>query len=367
MKILAINTGSSSVRMALFTNESEGLVQTEEHHYRPDEGTPEQLLRSFLNGQVKNITVVSHRVVHGGTKFTDSCLINGDTEKEIERLAPLAPLHNPAALRWIEACRTVLGKDIPQVAVFDTAFYTSLPEISKIYAMPKYLCDQHQIHRYGFHGLAHKAMLQSWEKLKPTLKQGGRVISLQLGSGCSITATKEGKPIDTSMGFSPLEGLMMSTRCGDLDPGVLIYLQKSAGLTVEELDKLLNKSSGLLGVSGVSGDMQGLLELNNPDAQLAIALYCYRAKKYIGAYMAALGGVDGILFGGGVGENSPEIRAQILQEMQWCGIELDTRINNSVIGKEACISSISSKVDVWVIPVDESHLLAEEAIALLQK
>jgi acetate kinase len=366
MKILTINTGSSSVRMTLFTNEPEGLIQTTERHHSSDNETPEQLLVSFLNDQIKDITAVSHRIVHGGTEFADSCFIDEHTEKEIERLIPLAPLHNPVALRWIQACRTILGGNIPQIAVFDTAFYTSLPEVAKTYAIPKDLCHQYGIYRYGFHGLAHRAMLQRWQRLNPALKQGGKVISLQLGSGCSVTAIKEGKPIDTSMGFSPLEGLMMSTRCGDLDPGVLIYLQKSTGLSIDGLDKLLNKSSGLLGVSGISGDMQVLLNSNIPEARLAIALYCYRAKKYIGAYMAALGGADVILFGGGVGENSPIIRAQILQEMQWCGIELDTYVNNSTIGEEARISSTSSKVDIWVIPVDESYILAEEAITLLQ-
>lgn len=364
MSILTVNTGSSSIRLAVFSEGLEGVTRIAGRYFKIDEGPPEKLLRTFLNNEVQRINVVAHRVVHGGIQLVDSCLINEKVEKEIERLSPLAPLHNSLALKWIQMCRYVLGIYIPQVAVFDTAFYSSLPDEAKTYALPKKICDRHEIRRYGFHGLAHRAMSERWQKIRSDVKDGGNVISLQLGSGCSITAIRKGKPLDTSMGFSPLEGLVMATRPGDVDPGALIYLLNSAGITVEELDSLLNNSSGLLGVSGISGDMQTLLESNDINAHLAVELYCYRAKKYIGAYMAALSGVDSILFGGGVGENASVVRKKVLEDMDWCGIKLDDRVNNGTIGKEGRISLSSSKVDVWVIPVDEATLLAKEAVAV---
>lgn len=367
MTILAVNTGSSSIRLDLFKSSSEGLLRLASRQYRVDEGTPEKLLRDFLHGfNVKTLTAVGHRVVHGGMRFVASCIVDDEVEDEIERLSHLAPLHNPIALKWIQTCRNILGPDVPQVAVFDTAFYSVLPEIARIYALPKDLCHQHEIRRYGFHGIAHCAMVRRWQELRRDLEKGGRVISIQLGSGCSITAVKNGTPVDTSMGFSPIEGLMMATRSGDIDPGIIIYLQRLAGLTAQEVDKLLNKSSGLLGVSGISDDIRALLESEHSDARLALSLYCYRARKYIGAYMAALGGVDGILFGGGVGENAPVIRERILEDMDWLGIELDRKANNATIGKEGRISLVESKIAVWVIPVDEASVIAHEAVNLLK-
>jgi acetate kinase len=366
MNILTVNTGSSSVRLALFSENTRGLKRSADTLFRADEEKPEKQLKIFVKKIGQKIEVIAHRIVHGGMRFTDSCLINSSIEKEIETLSPLAPLHNPISLTWIKACRAVFGKAIPQVGVFDTSFFSSLPEISKMYALPKNLCEKYGIRRYGFHGLAHRALSQRWKELRPDILNGGKVISLQLGSGCSITAVKEGRPIDTSMGFSPLEGLMMSTRPGDIDPGILMYLQTSKGFSVDEIDSLLNKTSGLFGVSGVSGDMRTLLQSHNPYAKLAVDIYCYRARKYIGAYMAALGGADGILFGGGVGENAPLIRKNILDTMQWCGVQLDESANSYTIGKEERISAKNSTVDVWTIHVDESTVLAEEARALIR-
>lgn len=366
MNILTVNTGSSSVRLALFSVNTRGLKRSADSLFRADEEKPEKQLKAFVKNNGQKIEVIAHRIVHGGMRFTDSCLINSAIEKEIEVLSPLAPLHNPIALTWIKACRAVFGKAIHQVGVFDTTFFSSLPEISKMYALPKNLCEKYGIRRYGFHGIAHRAMSQRWKELRPDILNGGRVISLQLGSGCSITAVKEGSPIDTSMGFSPLEGLMMSTRPGDIDPGILMYLQTSKGFSVDEIDSLLNKISGLFGVSGVSGDMRMLLQSHNPYAKLAVDIYCYRARKYIGAYMAVLGGADGILFGGGVGENAPLIRKKILDTMQWCGVELDESANSDTIGKEGRVSAKNSTVDVWTIHVDESTVLAEEARALIR-
>jgi acetate kinase len=366
MFILTINTGSSSVRLAIFSDESAGLVQTARCTCKSDEDSPEDLIINFLDKhKINGVKAVAHRIVHGGKQFIETCLINEEVAKEIERLSPLAPLHNPIALKWIRACMTLFRKGVLQVAVFDTAFYASLPEKAKTYPLPKDLCHKYGIYRYGFHGLAHKAMMQRWQEIRPDIENGGRIISLQLGSGCSVTAVKNGSPIDTSMGFSPLEGLMMSTRCGDLDPGVLIYLQKTAGLSIDEIDKLLNRSSGLLGVSGLSSDMKTLLASEESDNRLAVELYCYRARKYIGAYITSLGGVDGILFGGGVGENAPEIRRRVLEDMDWCGITLNHNVNCNIIGTEGRISAQSAKVEVWVIPADEAAVLAQEAAAVL--
>ena len=366
MNILTVNTGSSSVRLALFSENTQGLKRSADTFFRADEERPEKQLKTFVKNNGQKVDVIAHRIVHGGMRFKNSCLINSAIEKEIEALSPLAPLHNPIALTWIKACRAVFGKTIHQVGVFDTAFFSSLPEISKMYALPKDLCEKYGIRRYGFHGLAHRAMFRRWKELRPDILNGGRAISLQLGSGCSITAVKEGSPIDTSMGFSPLEGLVMSTRPGDIDPGIFIYLQKSKGFSVDDIDSLVNKTSGLFGVSGISGDMRTVLQSDYPDAKLAVDIYCYRARKYIGAYMAALGGADGILFGGGVGENAPLIRKKILDTMQWCGVELDESVNSDIIGKEGRISAKKSTVDVWTIHVDESTVLAEEACALIR-
>jgi acetate kinase len=325
-------------------------------------------LSAFLKEQgISKIDAVAHRVVHGGRKLTNSCLIDESVEEEISRLSTLAPLHNPVALSWIRLCRDFLGKNVPQIAVFDTAFYASLPEVAATYALPRDLCQKYGLRRYGFHGLAHQAMWKRWKQIHSELKEGGRIITLQLGAGCSATAIDGGRPRDTSMGFSPLEGLVMATRAGDLDPSLLIYLQREHGWTPDEIEDMLNRASGLLGVSQVSSDMRVLLEMDSSEAQLAVALYCYRVRKYIGAYLAVLGGADAILFGGGVGENSASVREAILQGMEWCGIELDTQANAATKAYERRITTINSAIEVWVVLVDESTLLAEEAVSVMKR
>jgi acetate kinase len=358
MTLLSINTGSSSVRLAAFGPEFEQYAAA---HYPGAGNIPAAQLRTFMiENALRDITLVAHRVVHGGATLTRPCVIDSKVEAEIERLSPLAPLHNPVALAWIRACREVLGNEVRQVAVFDTAFYADLPDAAATYALPHALCDRHGLRRHGFHGLAHQAMWEYWQQQNPD-QRNGRVISLQIGSGCSASAIAEGKPVDTSMGFSPLEGLVMATRCGDIDPGLLLYLQKSGRMDLSEIEKLLNEASGLLGVSGISGDMRVLLNSDNPHARLAIDLYCYRVKKYIGAYMAALGGADAILFGGGVGENAPGVRQQILQNMEWCGIRLDTRRNTEYKPTDGRIDTGAGRIQLWVVPVNEALLLARMA------
>ncbi|MDO8412161.1 MAG: acetate/propionate family kinase [Gallionellaceae bacterium] len=361
MKLLTVNTGSSSVRLALYASEGVALRLLTAQHYS-GEAIPEHTLRDFIGSE--RMDAVVHRVVHGGVTLSAPCVIDADVEAEIERLAALAPLHNPRALTWLHACRALLGTDVVQVAVFDTGFYSTLPEVARSYALPPQLAQCHGLRRYGFHGIAHQAMWRRWRQLRPEIANGGRVISLQLGAGCSITAIANGSPQETSMGFSPLEGLVMATRSGDVDPGVLLYLLREGGMTVDELDLMLNKESGLRGMAGDS-DMRQLLTSNEPAAKLAIDLYGYRARKYVGAYLAVLGGADAILFGGGVGEHSPIVRERILSSLEWAGIVLDRERNHNAVGSDACISRNDSPIAVWTIAVNESQLLAEEAARLL--
>jgi acetate kinase len=363
--VMTVNTGSSSVRLAAFSSEGELLSQLASGHYSGNWNDPLAILSAFLKGHgIEAVAAVSHRIVHGGARLTAPCRIDDTVAAEIGRLAPLAPLHNPRALEWIRACRALFGAETAQVAVFDTAFYAALPEVAATYALPRALSARHGIRRYGFHGIAHQAMWRRWRELRPDLPAGGRVISLQLGAGCSITAVRDGQVVDTSMGFSPLEGLVMATRSGDVDPGLLLFLQRAEGLTPERMERLLNEEGGLLGLSGVSADMRTLLDADDAGARLAIDVYCYRARKYIGAYLAALGGADAILFGGGVGKHAPEVRAQILNGLEELGIVLDADANRAAIGAERCISQCSSKAGVWVISVDEAVILAQAALAV---
>jgi len=368
MNILTINVGSSSVRLVVYQWQAQTAhVLAKFHVAWPDDQTQEidALLQQFLNRHgISEIAVIAHRVVHGGERYHVACLIDEELEQEISRLTILAPLHNPRALSWIRSCRQLL-LDVAQVAVFDTAFFVNLPAVAKTYALPAAIRQAHHLRRYGFHGIAHQAMWRQWHTLHPERSGKGRVISLQLGSGCSITAIKDGMPQDTSMGFSPLAGLVMATRCGDLDPGLILYLQRQLAWSPEQVEQLLSHQSGLLGLSGDTGDMRVLLASKAPEAALAVDVFCYRIRQYIGAYLVVLGGVDGILFGGGIGENSALIRAKILTALQGFGIELDGAKNQVAHGNPACVSSPSSAVEVWVTPVDEAYALAQEAYRLM--
>ena len=366
MNILTLNTGSSSVRLVAFGRDAGGtLTRLAGGHYALDRHRPDALLRRFLDEHaLGGLAVAAHRVVHGGERLRHPCAIDAAIEAEIERLIPLAPLHNPPALAWIRAARAALGAGVPQVAVFDTAFYAVLPEAARTYAIPRALAAKHGLRRFGFHGLAHEAMWRRWRELRPEVPDGGRVISLQLGAGCSMTAIHAGRAMDTSMGFSPTEGLMMATRSGDVDPGLITYLQQHEGLTPAATEKLLNRESGLLGLAG-EADMRALLVREDADAKLAIEMYCRRARKYLGAYLALLGGADAILFGGGVGENAATVRAGILAGMEWAGIALDAERNAAAAGTEARITGPNSHTQAWVIPVDEAAILAQAAAAVI--
>jgi acetate kinase len=361
MIVLTLNSGSTSVKLGVYDTATEPPTRLESEHHSGGETEATALLRSFLQKLRTPPNVVAHRVVHGGTRFTGPVRIDDAVVGDIRKLSELAPLHNPTALQWIKAARIVCGNGVAHVAVFDTSFFSKLPRRAAEYALSPAVGVELGARRYGFHGLAHEAMWRRWCELYPELPDGGRLITAQLGGGCSITALENGHPVDNSMGFSPLEGLVMATRSGDVDPSILPYLGKRLSLTTEQLIELLNRKSGLAGMSGKSANPADLLADPSPQSQFAVELYCYRLRKYIGAYCAALGGCDGIVFGGGVGEHVPEIRERTLSGMEWAGIELDPAANRSARGEEAAIQSANSRVRVHVVPVDEDAVMVRAA------
>lgn len=362
MMILTVNSGSTSVKLAAYdtaAGDTPKLVESE--HHSGGEIEPHAVLAGFLRKLRSPPNAVAHRVVHGGARFTGPVLIDNGIVTELQKLSELAPLHNPKAIEWIEVALAECGRDVAQVAVFDTSFFSGLPRTAAEYALPAHIGVDQGVRRYGFHGLAHEAMWRRWCELYPALRGGGRLITVQLGGGCSITALDHGRAVDNSMGFSPLEGLVMATRSGDVDPSILPYLQKRLGLSGEQLIGMLNSESGLAGVSGRDGNPSELLADPAPASQFAVELYCYRLRKYIGAFCAVLGGCDGIVFGGGVGEHSPEVRERALAGMGWAGIELDAAANGAARGTEAAIQSGGSRVRVQVIPVDEELVMVRAA------
>jgi acetate kinase len=341
MAILVVNSGSSSLKLTLF----DGNVRLD--------------IKTFE--EAKNVTAIGHRFVHGGTEFCSSVLLNKQIIEQLSLLSSLAPLHNEASLKTIESCTAYFGATIPQIAVFDTAFYKELPLIAKSYAIPYELTEKYQIRRYGFHGIAHASLWGSY--VKETGKTDAKVITLHLGSGCSITAIDSGKPIDTSMGFTPAEGLVMATRAGDIDSGLVEYLRQN----IPESLEFLNTRSGLLGISGISSKMEELVLQyeTHSRTKLAIDLFCYRAQKYIGAYIAALQGVDALIFSGGIGENSSFVRNKIAGAMQWLGIEIDDNTSDRYLKSIQLISTKRSRVAVYVIASDENRYIAKETLDLL--
>jgi acetate kinase len=317
-----------------------------------------------LNLKKEDIQAVGHRVVHGGETFKDSVLIDESVIEAIEHAIDLAPLHNPPNLKGIEAARDYLPQ-ATHVAVFDTAFHHSLPAEAYLYAIPNRLYRRYKIRKYGFHGTSHYYVSRRLFQIDKLDSHNSKVITCHLGNGCSVTAIKNGHSVDTSMGFTPLSGLVMGTRCGDIDPSILFYLVEKEELPLNHLHAMLNRNSGLLGMSGYAADMRDLIqEAENGDrrCEQAIESFCYRAKQYIGSYVATLNGCDGIVFTAGIGENSPYIRAKICSGMEYLGIELDSERNeNPDKTREYRISSDSSKVSVWVIPTDEELVIALDA------
>lgn len=325
----------------------------------------EILQRLRESGRLDQIEAVCHRVVHGGTRFTQPVLLDDGVISELRQLTELAPLHNGPAVEAILATREALGRDVPAVASFDTAFHSGMPPRASTYAIPLELAERHGIKRFGFHGLAHRFMAERATELLGV--EQPRVITLQLGAGCSAAAVAGGRSVDTSMGFTPLEGLVMATRSGDVDPALSAFLATHEGLDVEAVHELLDERSGLLGVSGRSPDMRELLEAEEQGderAQLAVELFCYRLRKTVGAYLAVLGGADAVVFGGGIGEHSPVVRRRTCLGMEWCGLELDDQRNHQVVGTEGRIDA-GGPMEVWVLPVDEASVMAREAEACL--
>lgn len=316
-----------------------------------------------------DIHAVGHRVVHGGEMFSESALIDGKVLQGIEDCIDLAPLHNPNNIKGIVAARELFGKDIPQVAVFDTAFHHSIPEQAYLYAVPYHLYRRHRIRRYGFHGTSHRYVAFRYRALRELTREQTNIITLHLGNGCSAAAIRQGNSVDTSMGMTPLEGLVMGTRSGDLDPAIVNLIATKEGMSPSEVDMLLNTQSGLLGLSGLTNDMRllqsELKENADRRVQLAIAVFCYRARKYIGAFLAAMGGADAVIFTGGIGENSPEIRARICEDMEWAGLMIDPARNLQTIGQEGLISSDDSRLLAYAIPTDEELLIARDTVRVI--
>jgi acetate kinase len=399
MKILVINCGSSTLKFQLVETDGDaaasqqrlarGIVDriggqatlefagegVESHREDAVVADHDEATRRVLGwlesvGLLASLDGVGHRVVHGGDRFVEPTLIDDEVLEAIEALTDLAPLHNTPSLEAIRAARAVLGAGVPMVATFDTAFHRTLPERASHYAISLDLADKHRIRRYGFHGLAHRYMTARYAAIVATPVEQVKLVTLQLGNGCSAAAIEAGRSVDTSMGFTPLEGLMMGTRSGDVDPSLAGYLARREGVDIEEAEAWLNTRSGLLGVSGRSSDMRELLEAEaagDKRAALAVDMFCHRVRKYIGAYLAALGGADAVVFGGGIGENAPLIRVRICAGMGWCGLTLDEARNARTVGSEGRISTDDSRVRAYVIPVDEAAIIARDtALCLLR-
>ena len=395
MKVLVINCGSSSLKYQLIDSRSEevlaaGLCErigidgrmthtpssgntVVKNDPLPDHGAAIQSVLSALTDKAHGVIsslgeigAVGHRLVHGGEKFAASVIINDEVIAEVEACNDLAPLHNPANLIGVRACRQIMP-DVPMVGVFDTAFHQTMPPKAYLYGIPHQYYQEHKVRRYGFHGTSHNYVSQRVHHLAELDPDNSRVIVCHLGNGASVTAVKNGKSADTSMGLTPLEGLIMGTRSGDLDPGVIEYIAKKEHMTLEEVLKVLNKESGVLGLSGVSSDFRDLteaMEQGNEQAAVAVEAFCYRVAKHIGAYTAALNGVDAIVFTAGIGENAAHIRSMVCDYLGFLGITIDEE-KNAVRGKETEISTPDSKVAVFVIPTNEELAIARETAALL--
>src|SRR5215467_14812835 len=335
-----------------------------------DHAHASRVLFDRLAGSLDKIEAVGHRVVHGGDQYMEPTLITKEVEAGIDALSELAPLHNPSGLAGIRGAREVLGSRVPMVAVFDTAFHQSMPQVAKRYAIPEELADRYRIRRYGFHGIAHASLANGYAACTGNSLEQIRLITLQLGNGCSVAAIARGRSVETSMGFTPLEGLVMGTRSGDVDASIVSYLSEREKVEPAEVERWLNERSGLLGVSGRSNDMRELLRAAEQDqdkrAQFAVDLFCYRVRKYLGSYLAVLDGADAIVFGGGIGENAPEIRERICRNLKWCGLELDRDRNRAAVGlapgRAARISTDESRLGAYVVAADEESWIARETV-----
>lgn len=351
MRVLVINSGSSSIKYKLFEMPKEKLISKGVVEHIGEKGSKIQDHYNGLQAILRNIQevgAIGHRVVHGAEKFKEPVLINRSVISEIRRCCTIAPLHNPANLSGILACEKLLP-GVKQIAVFDTAFYQTLPAYTYMYGLPYDYYKRFKIRKYGFHGTSHEYVAHEAAKILGKAIKNLKIITCHLGNGCSITATYKGKAIDTSMGFTPLEGLIMGTRCGDIDPALVTYIMRKKRLSADEIDNILNKASGLKGISGVSNDMRVLEEKKNSGnvrAKLAIDVFVYRIRKYIGAYAAIMGGIDALIFTAGIGENQKGIREKICQ-----GI----------------FTYLKNKPKILVIPTNEELMIARQAFRLIKK
>ena len=396
MNILVINCGSSSLKYQLINSETEGVLAKGLCErigidgmltYQPEGGEKEKseiampthteainaVLAALTNeksGVIKSLSevgAVGHRVVHGGEKFTSSCLINDESMKAIEECNDLAPLHNPANLIGIRACQELMP-GVPMVAVFDTAFHQTMPDVAYTYGIPYEYYEKYKVRRYGFHGTSHSYVSKRTAEIVGKPYDQMMIIVCHLGNGASISAVNCGKSVDTSMGLTPLEGLVMGTRSGDLDPAIIDFVGKKEGLSLDEMNEVLNKKSGMLGISGVSSDgrdLEAAAETGNKRAQLALDVFDYRVIKYIGAYAAAMNGVDAIAFTAGIGENNIKMRKDVCSSLTYLGVKLDEEKNN-VRGEERIISADDSKVQVLLVPTNEELAIARETLALVK-
>ena len=396
MNILVINCGSSSLKYQLINSETEGVLAKGLCErigidgmltYQPEGGEKEKseiampthteainaVLAALTNeksGVIKSLSevgAVGHRVVHGGEKFTSSCLINDESMKAIEECNDLAPLHNPANLIGIRACQELMP-GVPMVAVFDTAFHQTMPDVAYTYGIPYEYYEKYKVRRYGFHGTSHSYVSKRTAEIVGKPYDQMKIIVCHLGNGASISAVNCGKSVDTSMGLTPLEGLVMGTRSGDLDPAIIDFVGKKEGLSLDEMNEVLNKKSGMLGISGVSSDgrdLEAAAETGNKRAQLALDVFDYRVIKSIGAYAAAMYGVDAIAFTAGIGENNIKMRKDVCSSLTYLGVKLDEEKNN-VRGEERIISADDSKVQVLLVPTNEELAIARETLALVK-
>ena len=398
MKILVINSGSSSLKYQVYdmTNESvlaKGLVErigmdssilnhkptgkeeiTEVSEILEHNTAIRKVLDKLTHEEhgvmssISEIQAVGHRVVHGGEAFKESALVTDEVKAEIRRLIDLAPLHNPAAMMGINAAELNMP-GIPQVVVFDTAFHQTMPEHAYLYAIPRVLYNKYKVRRYGAHGTSHDFVSKAAAEFLNRPIEDLKIITCHVGNGGSLTAVKNGVSVDTSMGMTPLEGLMMGTRSGDLDPAIVPYVMNKEELTINEVNSMLNKHSGLLAISGSSSDMREItegMENGEPNSTLAFNMYEYRLRKYIGSYAAAMNGVDVIVFTAGVGENSVVLRQRVLEQLTYLGVEVDEELNKIRSGEPRRISSTNSKVEVLVIPTNEELVIARDTHRIVE-
>lgn len=380
VKILVLNCGSSSLKYQLYLSEgsalqsaAKGIVEkigepgAPADHHQAVQIAFNQLIKEKNIEKAAEVKAVGHRFVHGGERFQQAVMIDEGVVQGLEEISDLAPLHNPVNLQGYRAAHELLPC-ADHVAVFDTAFHSTLPEHAFLFGLPYRFYEDEKIRRYGFHGISHRYLWQRYVEL--TGESAHKIVTCHLGNGCSVAAIQAGQSMDTSMGFTPLDGLLMGTRAGDLDAGVILHLMQKRQMSAEQIQTILNHESGLLGVSGVSSDMREVVaaaEEGNHRARVAIEIFCYRIRKYIGAYAAAMNGLDAVVFSGGIGEHAWQIRKEICSSLGFIGIRLMEKVNQQIVeGRDGLISEEQSSTTAWVIPTNEELMIAEDVLSCIQ-